>query len=208
MTCQQCGLGYCFVHANAHPPHESCRAYERRTKAAAKENQRFIKQVSKKCPHCKVPTQKGDGCNHMTCSQCRGHWCWICGTKVKSGGSEHFSPFNPFGCGFGMMVGNNFIHQSYARTFLHFMALFAGKVALVPFYLSGIAMALPWFFVMCVLCLPSICIGNRRGAFYIQVYQCLTEHDSYDGLPFSVIVFMLAFWPTAFFGIARRAETD
>ena len=105
MTCQQCGLGYCFVHANAHPPHESCRAYERRTKAAAKENQRFIKQVSKKCPHCKVPTQKGDGCNHMTCSQCRGHWCWICGTKVKSGGSEHFSPFNPFGCGFGMMVG-------------------------------------------------------------------------------------------------------
>ena len=32
----------------------------------------------KRCPYCKYWTEKTDGCNHMTCSQCNFQWCWIC----------------------------------------------------------------------------------------------------------------------------------
>lgn len=32
----------------------------------------------KRCPYCKYYTEKSDGCNHMTCSQCNFQWCWIC----------------------------------------------------------------------------------------------------------------------------------
>lgn len=33
---------------------------------------------TKKCPKCATRTEKSDGCNHMTCKQCRHDYCWIC----------------------------------------------------------------------------------------------------------------------------------
>ncbi|KAH7341183.1 hypothetical protein BKA66DRAFT_479243 [Pyrenochaeta sp. MPI-SDFR-AT-0127] len=41
----------------------------------------------KHCPGCKTPTQKINGCDHMTCSMpgCRTHWCWSCGKGFDSG---------------------------------------------------------------------------------------------------------------------------
>ena len=35
--------------------------------------------VVRNCPGCAVPTEKAGGCNHMTCSRCSQHWCWLCG---------------------------------------------------------------------------------------------------------------------------------
>ncbi|KAK2593427.1 hypothetical protein QQS21_008878 [Conoideocrella luteorostrata] len=32
----------------------------------------------KNCPSCNVMIQKASGCNHMTCSACRAHICWVC----------------------------------------------------------------------------------------------------------------------------------
>ena len=34
----------------------------------------------KKCPKCKVPTERSSGCNHMTCQTpgCNMEWCYIC----------------------------------------------------------------------------------------------------------------------------------
>jgi len=32
----------------------------------------------KDCPKCKTPIEKIEGCNHMTCSGCKSHMCWLC----------------------------------------------------------------------------------------------------------------------------------
>ncbi|KXJ28953.1 E3 ubiquitin-protein ligase RNF14 [Exaiptasia diaphana] len=42
-----------------------------------------------KCPKCRMIVEKISGCNFMTCSQCRGQFCWVCGKSISSYG--HFS---------------------------------------------------------------------------------------------------------------------
>ena len=32
----------------------------------------------KRCPRCKIFTEKNEGCNHMTCVSCKFQWCWLC----------------------------------------------------------------------------------------------------------------------------------
>ncbi len=42
------------------------------------ENMTWIMANTKCCPKCEKPIEKNQGCNHMTCSQCRNEFCWIC----------------------------------------------------------------------------------------------------------------------------------
>ncbi len=35
-------------------------------------------KIVKKCPNCRVWTEKDEGCNHMKCKMCVYDWCWIC----------------------------------------------------------------------------------------------------------------------------------
>lgn len=95
--------------------------YEKDRRKADSDSLWLIGQCSKPCPKCKVPTQKNDGCNHMTCRECNQDWCWICGRKTGIHGGSHYAPFNPFGCP-GMQMQNNFINNdSYGRTIFNYM---------------------------------------------------------------------------------------
>ena len=45
-------------------------------------------KVIKQCPRCKIYTEKNEGCNHMTCTECKYQWCWLCEGKYNE---DHFN---------------------------------------------------------------------------------------------------------------------
>ncbi|ORY87628.1 hypothetical protein BCR37DRAFT_375502 [Protomyces lactucae-debilis] len=37
---------------------------------------------AQQCPSCESWVQKASGCNHMSCSVCRCHFCFLCGESL------------------------------------------------------------------------------------------------------------------------------
>ena len=52
-------------------------------KAAASQSESWVTKNTKPCNNCGAPIQKNGGCNHITCSQCHGHFCWVIFNPVK-----------------------------------------------------------------------------------------------------------------------------
>ena len=77
-----CGHGHCFCTACKAPAHEgmTCEAF---ATSHEFESARAIAKSSKECPGCRAPTQRSEGCSHMTCHQCKFEWCWLCGGKYR-----------------------------------------------------------------------------------------------------------------------------
>lgn len=42
---------------------------------------RAVREVSKPCPRCQVPTERHGGCAHMRCPNCAFEWCFLCGVQ-------------------------------------------------------------------------------------------------------------------------------
>ena len=42
-------------------------------------------KIVKRCPCCRMWTEKNEGCNHMTCVECKFQWCWLCEKRYTYG---------------------------------------------------------------------------------------------------------------------------
>ncbi|KAF7339852.1 KH domain protein [Mycena venus] len=55
-------------------------------------NKKWLAESTMACPGCALSIEKSLGCNHMTCSRCRMHFCYRCGVKLlPSDPYAHFS---------------------------------------------------------------------------------------------------------------------
>ena len=105
VECATCGLMYCREHSGRHRG-QSCEdwALTAEGSAAAEDERRFLefclRKATKACPGCRAPTEKRMGCNHIVCTNCSAHWCFLCGRRMGSAGAgAHYNPFNAvWGC--------------------------------------------------------------------------------------------------------------
>lgn len=92
--CPQCGGEYCLlcqlpwhlgpVEGSGRHDGRSCLEHGRCRKQHHDMHENTAYRGTRKCPGCGVRTFRYTGCNHMTCSQCRAEWCWVCGQKWRS----------------------------------------------------------------------------------------------------------------------------
>lgn len=75
-----CGNSFCFnCSEEAHRPVDCTTVRNWMVKNSAEsENMTWILANTKPCPKCNRPIEKNQGCMHMTCSQCRHEFCWLC----------------------------------------------------------------------------------------------------------------------------------
>ena len=81
----KCNFGHDFCFNCGNKPHPKKKCEE----IIDKDFERWKSgRVVKRCPHCKFWTEKNEGCNHMTCIECKFQWCWLCQKECLVG---HYS---------------------------------------------------------------------------------------------------------------------
>jgi hypothetical protein len=79
LQCPSCMVRIC---PNCHvESHEGLECAERNARRGGGETtfREWTKQNDVKfCPSCHVPIERSEGCNHMTCTRCNTHICWVC----------------------------------------------------------------------------------------------------------------------------------
>lgn len=90
-VCEDCGFAFCSrCFQSWHGEYVIC--YPKRDDgeltAEEKASLEYIQLHTSPCPTCSVPAQKTHGCNHMICSRCNTHFCYLC--------SSWLDPDNPY----------------------------------------------------------------------------------------------------------------
>ena len=90
-TCGECLAEIC---TSCHMQYHSgltCAMFrsERRVEGRLKEWMMEDPSNRKNCPKCNTPIEKNEGCNHMTCSHCHSHMCWLCLEVFPTGGDVY-----------------------------------------------------------------------------------------------------------------------
>ncbi|EXX57176.1 hypothetical protein GLOIN_2v1725015 [Rhizophagus irregularis DAOM 181602=DAOM 197198] len=77
VTCKACGAKSCFTHDVPWHEDSSCSKFAEQLLRDTAANQAYYDRHTKNCPKCKMPIEKNDGCEHMTCF-CGYEFCWLC----------------------------------------------------------------------------------------------------------------------------------
>jgi len=75
-----CGCAFCFrCGEESHAP-SACAELLRWKEKCQNESEtaNWILANTKRCPKCSTRIEKNQGCNHMTCRQCKDEFCWVC----------------------------------------------------------------------------------------------------------------------------------
>ena len=67
IKCGLCQIIFCKDCGKSHPG-----------KLCEVEGEEELPPNIKRCPKCRIPTERIDGCFHMTCDRCNVHWCFEC----------------------------------------------------------------------------------------------------------------------------------
>ncbi|PRP89612.1 hypothetical protein PROFUN_00876 [Planoprotostelium fungivorum] len=76
----KCGGKFCFdCGHDAHEPVNCAQMNVWKEKNDSDvDSLKLVTAIAKPCPQCGIPTDRTDGCNHMSCPQCLHGWCWQC----------------------------------------------------------------------------------------------------------------------------------
>lgn len=93
-VCEACSLAFCRVcYMGWHGPFARCFPRDpKELSAEEKASYDYIRLHTSPCPTCSSPTSKTMGCNHMSCFQCKSHFCYLCGSWLD--GSNPYQHFN------------------------------------------------------------------------------------------------------------------
>ena len=87
ITCPSCKTNICKRCNKFFHEQNNCENYNYKLSNEEDEDKDFIKYIKqhnvKKCPNCKSQIEKNDGCNHMTCQNCKHEFCFDCGKDTK-----------------------------------------------------------------------------------------------------------------------------
>lgn len=89
--CEDCDFAFCSrCFMSWHGEFAHCVTPKKKEVVSAEEQASldYINLHTTPCPTCSAPSQKTHGCNHMICSKCNSHFCYLC--------SAWLEPHNPY----------------------------------------------------------------------------------------------------------------
>ncbi len=95
-NCDSCHTSFCIKCGEE--PHSplNCKALESWKEKCKNESEtaNWILANTKPCPKCRTRIEKNQGCNHMTCQNCKYEFCWICSGDWKQHGANTGGYYN------------------------------------------------------------------------------------------------------------------
>jgi len=169
---EDCDHEFCFIHQNQHPKEQGCGEYEAQVRAEEKKNRAWKSQNTRKCPQCGTPTEKNEGCNHMTCYVCQTGWCWLCGQIIGNQVlPDHYKTGECKGKQFTSEAAA-YMSQWEALCCVMLPAFFFLLFSPVAFVMAIVVFLISPIFYLCCCC-PDEGSGNRA------YHNCLTYISSY-----------------------------
>ncbi|KAJ4856238.1 IBR domain, a half RING-finger domain-containing protein [Trichoderma breve] len=87
-VCEDCGFAFCSrCYQSWHGEFFQCapRRKDGELTEDDKASLEYLKLHTSPCPTCNAPAQKTHGCNHMICSRCDTHFCYLCSCWLDPG---------------------------------------------------------------------------------------------------------------------------